>query len=497
MTHEAERSGSELLARTARGAGWVMAWRLGMRVLGLISTLVLVRLLAPADFGLMALGASFMQTIDEMMSLGTEEAVIRQRAPTRHVYNTAFTLTVLRGLVVSLLVAIAAFPAAAFFGDPRLGPVLLVVACMPLLDGLGNIGAVDFRRDLAFHKEFAIMVLPKLGGILTAIVAAVILRSYVAMLCGMMVNRILRTVMTYVMHPFRPRLSLRAWRELVGYSMWSWLLSVAVLLRDRSDSLILGRLTQPATLGFYSVGAEIAALPTTELIEPLCRASFSGFAAARHAGMAVQETYLRLMGLAALVTLPAGLGLSLVAAPLVRLALGAAWDQAVPVLQILAFAGTMMVFGQVSLHLMSAHALLGRLVALTFMGAALRIGLLLLLIPNFGAVGAAAAIAVAIGVEQALTVAMALWRFGIGFGALAGNVWRPVLGTAVMTAVLWTAGLGWGVTVTDNGLSQVCAAVALGVPVFACVLLGAWLAVGRPGGAEADVLVLIRQWEKR
>ena len=87
MTHEAERSGSELLARTARGAGWVMAWRLGMRVLGLISTLVLVRLLAPADFGLMALGASFMQTIDEMMSLGTEEAVIRQRAPTRHVYR--------------------------------------------------------------------------------------------------------------------------------------------------------------------------------------------------------------------------------------------------------------------------------------------------------------------------------------------------------------------------------------------------------------------------
>ena len=88
-------------------------------------------------------------------------------------------------------------------------------------------------------------------------------------------------------------------------------------------------------------------------------------------------------------------------------------------------------------------------------------------------------------------------RFGIGFGTLVQNVWRPVLGTAVMAAALWTTGMGWGVAVAGSGLSQVSAAVALGVPVFAGVLLGAWLAAGRPAGAEADVLVLIRQWTKR
>jgi lipopolysaccharide exporter len=53
-----------VLARTVRGAGWVIAWRMGMRILGLASTLILVRLLAPADFGLLALAASFAQTVD-------------------------------------------------------------------------------------------------------------------------------------------------------------------------------------------------------------------------------------------------------------------------------------------------------------------------------------------------------------------------------------------------------------------------------------------------
>ena len=205
---ETHAAAETLLRRTASGAGWVMAWRWGMRVLGLASTLVLVRLVAPADFGIIALATSFMQTIDGMLALGTEEAVIREHAPGRDFYDTAFTMNLLRGLSVTLLVGALAWPAAHFFDDARLGPVLLFVAVLPLLDGISNIGAVEFRRDFAFHKEFAIMVLPKLGGIIATIIAAILLRSYVAMLFGIGVNRTLRVVMSYLMHPYRPRLSL-------------------------------------------------------------------------------------------------------------------------------------------------------------------------------------------------------------------------------------------------------------------------------------------------
>ena len=467
-----------------------MAWRFGMRFLGLVSTLVLVRLLAPADFGLIALATGFMQSVDGLMSLGTEEAVIREAAPDRAVYDTAFTLTALRGLFASLLVAALALPAADFFGDARLGPVLLVVALLPLLDGFSNIGVLDFRRNMTFEKEFALMVLPKLGGILAAILAAFLLRSYVAMLCGMMVNRSLRMAMTYVMHPFRPRFSLAAWRALVGYSVWTWLLSLAALLRDRSDSLFLGRMTGAATLGFYSVGAEIAALPMTELIEPLGRASFSGFAAARHEGGEVAEIFLRLIGFSALLALPVGIGLSAVAAPLTRLALGPGWEQAVPVLQVLAVAGTMLVFGHLSQHLLSAHALLGRLVGITLVGAALRVGLLLALIPGFGATGAAMAAALAIGVEQGLMVATALRRFGIGVGGLAAQVWRPALAAGVMAVVLWVFGLGWA---PGDSMAALLEAFTVGAGVFVVGLVGTWLLAGRPAGAEADLLGLVRR----
>ncbi len=467
-----------------------MAWRLGVRVLGLVSTLVLVRLIRPADFGIIALATSFMQTIDGMLTLGTEEAVIREHTPGRDFYDTAFTLNLLRGLSVTVLVTALAYPAAHFFADARLGPVLLFIACLPVLDGCANIGAVDFRRDFAFHKEFAIMVLPKLCGIVVAMTAAAALHSYVAMLFGIAVNRTLRVITSYVMHPYRPRFSLASWRGLAGYSVWTWLLSLAVLLRDRSDSLLLGRLTNLASVGFYSVGAEIAALPTTELIEPLGRAAFSGFAVARQEATDVGQTYLRLIGSAALLTLPAGVGLSLVAAPLVALAFGPGWAQAVPVLRVLSLSFTIMVFGHLSLHLLSAHALLGRLLGITLGCALVRIALLASLIPPFGLTGAAVAAGIATLLEQTLTVVTALRRFRVQPVLLIGAIWRPMLAAAVMAGVLATVASGWS---DDTNPLILCKTAAAGAAVYAAVLLGSWVLSGRPTGAETDLIALLRR----
>ena len=471
-----------------------MAWRLGMRLLGLISTLVLVRLIQPADFGIIALATSFMQTIDGMLTLGTEEAIIREAAPNREFYDTAFSLNLLRGLSVTVLIGAFAYPAAKFFDDSRLGPVLLFVACLPALDGVANIGVVNFRRNFAFHNEFAIMVLPKLCGMLAAILAAIMLHSYVAMLVGMGMNWILRVVMSYIMHAYRPRLSLSAWRELAGYSAWTWLLSLALLVRDRSDSLLLGRLMNTSAVGFYSVGAEVAALPTTELIEPLGRAAFSAFAAGRQQNRGVRETLLRLIGSAALLTLPVGVGLSLVAAPLIALTLGHGWEQTVPVLRILSLSFTVMVFGHLSLHLLSAHALLGRLVGITVVGALVRVGMLVLLIPPFGLVGAAMGAALAVMVEQVLTVATAMRRFRISGREIASRMWRPALAAVAMALVLYAGGLGWTDNPDPRDLIQ---AAIVGSLIYGVVLAGTWTLAGRPFGPETDVVTLLRHAARR
>ena len=197
------------------------------------------------------------------------------------------------------------------------------------------------------------------------------------------------------------------------------------------------------------------------------------------------------MGSAVVVTLPAGVGLALVAAPLVRLAFGPGWDEAVPVLRILGVAGIMTVFGQISLHLMSAHSLLGRLTFVALAGAVLRIVLLLLLIPPYGVTGAAWAAAIATCVDQGATLLMALRHLRVTLRTFATHIVRPAIAAGAMTIGVLAIG-SWHAL--DGGVTWTLAVqAATGAIVYTIVLLAAWLAVGRPEGAEADSIRAIRR----
>lgn len=145
-------------------------------------------------------------------------------------------------------------------------------------------------------------------------------------------------------------------------------------------------------------------------------------------------------------------------------------------------------FGHLSLHLLSVHALLGRLVGITLTGAAVRVALLVLLIPQFGLAGAAAGAAVAVLLEQALTVATALNRFRLDTGSLIRQIWRPIVASAVMAAIVAVSGLGWS---NDPELPGMIEAVILGAATYTVTMAAAWFLAGQPRGAETDIITLL------
>ncbi len=483
-----------ILARTAQGASWVIAWRLVTRLLGLASTLILVRLLAPEDFGLIALAAAFAVTLDVCLAIGLEDQIVRAEVPSRALYDTAFTLGLLRAALVASLLVLAAAPAATFFADERMYSVLLALAASAMLSGFANIGVVEFRRYLQFEREFLLQLLPRIIGIVTTVGLAWWWRDHWALVVGILVNRIGILVMGYVLHPYRPRLSLQAWRGLIGISAWSWAISLATLLRDRSDSLVIGRVMGPTSVGHYSVGVEIATLPTTELVDPICRACMPGFAATRRQGGQYGEhDYLRILALLALFTFPAGFGVSLMAGPIVALAFGQAWLPAVPVILVLGLAGMIAPFGNVSSAMLTAHARLRNILFIVLATGTVKLGLLVALTPSLGLPGAAFAVGIGALVEAVLLVASALRLLGIGPGALLLRLWRPALCAAMMGLALWLTGLGWVGTPESAGAAVrvLLPGVALGAGIYVVSVTTLWWMRGRPSGAEADLLMLI------
>ena len=347
-----------LLEKTAGGAGWTIGWRAATRALGFISTLVLARILVPADFGLVALAMSFARAIDILADLGVEDAVVRAASPSRAYYDTAFTINALRGLTTATVVGVSAMPFAIFFGDPRLTYVRTCAGSRGLARRVREYWHCRLPPKFQFPQRVSALPLSANGTGPGYHFSCIDLGQLLGVGGGILTARVLRITASYIMHPYRPHLSLRAWRELIGFSFWTWMISMAQMIRGRGVTMIIGRMLNPTLLGVYTLGSEIATLPETELIAPLCRVCFASFSAARRDGMRIAETYLRIISSTLVIALPASIGISSIAAPLVTLAFGSKWMQATPVVQILALAGLFAVMGRISWTLFSAFAYL-------------------------------------------------------------------------------------------------------------------------------------------
>ncbi len=267
---------------------------------------------------------------------------------------------------------------------------MVALAAAMLMSSLENIGIVDFHREFAFGKEFRLFVLPRIAGIVLGMAVAFYWRSYWALIVGIFTTRCLRALLSYVMHPYRPGLSLRAWRGMLTFSTWAWVLSLVVLIRDRIDSFVIGRMLGPAQVGIYTVGWEIGFATSAELIMPLCRALFPSFSTLRNRAADIADAYFRVISAAMLVIMPASTGIALVAQPLVRIALGDRWIVAVPIVQIFALIGAMKVVGSISSTLLRVYGRQLMQVHIASVTIVIRFVLsLLLLVSRMGLIGGA------------------------------------------------------------------------------------------------------------
>lgn len=491
---------ASIAQRAAMGAGWIIAWRVATRNIGLLSTLVLVRLLQPADFGLVALATGFINSVDALSAIGVQDALVRTPTLNRDLYDTGFGLSVLRGILTTLLIGAIAWPVGAFFHDSRLTVVMLALSGATLISAFENIGIIDFRRDLAFRKEFDMQLWSRVIGVILTISVAAISHSYWALIAGILGYRIARVIQSYLMSHYRPRFAIRAWRQIIGFSLWTWAGTVLFQVQERSESVVIGHLSGTTQVGTFAVGLELGSLPTTELVEPLGRAMFSGFASLHNASEGTANLFLGAVGMGLMLILPAGAGISMIADPMVRLCLGEQWLGAVPVVQIMALGGTSAIFIHAAANLMNA---IGRPSVSFYVGVAttiVKVISLLLLVPNYGLPGAAIALVVSAAVNMLLLLWFALPPSGVSVRKLAACATRPMIATVAMVAVLAGFGLAWTPsTATDVVGYAVDAAQrsATGAACYIITLAAAWLVAGRPDGAEKFSLKMIGQLSRR
>jgi O-antigen/teichoic acid export membrane protein len=479
--------------KMAKGAIWMVLARFLDRTIALTSTVILARLLVPEDFGLVAMATAILAVLELFVSFGFDAALIRNPAATREHYDTAWTMNVLLGTGIAIAMWLAAGPAADFYDEPRLTRVIQVLALAAFISGFENVGVVAFRKELRFRQDFNLMFYKKLATFLIAIPLALWLRNYWALVAGSVAARLVSVGLTYLLHEYRPRLSLAARGELFHFGKWLIVGNAIYFMGTRSADFIIGKLSGAHQLGIFNIAYETSNLPTSDLIAPINRAIYPGYAQKAHDLALLRKSFLDVIGLVALLAVPAGVGIAAIAGLMVPLVFGANWLEAIPVMEVLAIYGVFLALKSNNHYIYLAQGSPRTATALGVIQTALLVPLVVIGGNRAGAVGAAVGYLCAQILFTPVSVGFLRRALQLPMMELTRAFYRPLVAGAVMYTVVRTIATSWPVdhasSLTLAVPTLVC--VALGVVLYGTTLYILWRLVGRPDGAERSGLAFL------
>jgi PST family polysaccharide transporter len=482
---------SDTTRRFARGAGWLYAHRWIERLADFALVVVLARLLSPHDFGLVAIATSFVAVVEGLAAFDVHKALIRTREEHRSLFDTAWTLSLLRGLLSACTMAAIAL----LLDDQRTRDVLLALAAAPILNGLVNPRFATFERGLVYSRVAAATLGAKAASVAVTLAIAVAFQNYWALVAGVLVGALAATALSYALLPYRPSFTLVRAHELFAFSGWLTLATVTSTLAMETDRLIVGRLVGIADAGLYFMTQRIGVVPTRELISPLQRMMFPSFAELVHDRERLRRGVVESVNVFGSLSLPAGVGFALIAPDVVPVVLGAQWTAITPLVQVLVpYLG---VRATLTMAWPCAMALgvVRTLFWVSLVYALVHLPVFVAGTALFGLRGAIWSIVLA-GILYTYLNAWLLRRtLAITMREILGQLRRPALATLAMFAavLLVRAALPSSIAPPPGGWSGVLLTTIVGAAAHLAATWALWRVEGRPPGIEQRVVqVLVR-----
>lgn len=328
-----------LASRAARAAVWAAGLRLGQRGAGFVRLFVLTHLLAPEHFGAMGIALLSVELLCAFSQTGLQTALVRRaERPGAALLDTAWSLGLLRGIVLFGALAALAPQAAAFFGAPEAAALVRAVGVSLLLQALANVGVAELERDLDFRRVAAIQLPASAADLAVAVGAALLLGNAWAFAAGLLAGDAVRAVASHAVCPHRPRLRLarRHVRELLGFGKWMLLSGALLFAAQQGDDVGVGRLLGAAALGLYQFAWQLSHFAVLEGARVASQIALPSYARLQHDAPALRRAWLRVAQGSALLAWPLSALLFVFAEDLARVALPERWHGVGPVARVLA-----------------------------------------------------------------------------------------------------------------------------------------------------------------
>lgn len=479
-----------------RGAFSLGGARVASNLLSLGAILILARLLTPEDFGIVAIATAILTVVQSCTELSLNNALIQKDEVERSHIDTAWTMALIRSIIICLFFALAAWPLSLVYSNAEMVPVFIISGVTGAMIGLQNPHIWLATKQMSFKSLALVQFSQKAVGIGLAIVLALILKSYWAIIAGNALGALAAAALSYILVPYRPRWSLKHVKEIWAFSGWMFFNQLFETLNWRIDQLIIGLVVPKAQLGIYAVADNFAVIPTRETIQPIKHALFPGLANLSGEMARLTRSHLLAQSSIAMLIAPLGIGLALVSGPAVKIALGDQWLAAIPFVEICAIYYALGTFTMglppVAMALGKTKLLFIRQVIAVFVKIPLIVGGLI----SGGLIGAALGRLVSEMITVMIeflflrhllniTVAHQVKHHGLTICGLVSMVF------GVFAADLLLAAANVGV------LIELIAKILAGGVFYAGAVCAAWLATGRPAGPVTEVVTLFQRMAAR
>jgi O-antigen/teichoic acid export membrane protein len=341
--------------RVLRGGAWLLGADLAGHAIGLIKMLVMARLLAPKDFGLMGLAVLVLAWFDVFSQTGFSTALIRKPGDVGSYLATFWTVQTIRGILLASMIFVCAPLAGWVFHSPDVVPIVRAISVVAILRGAANPAIIYLRRELQMGRE----VLWRLGGSLTGLLVglpvAFAYRTVWALVIAALAANVAELTLSYWIVSHRPRFEVN-WakaRELMRYGKWVFWSNISTYLSQCTDGWVVGHYFASASVGYYQMAQQLGMTPLANIGGHITAVALPAFSNLRQP-QALRSAFLRSIGFVSTALFPAGALVTIFSAPLVRLVLGERWMPVCPLLRLLTWVGILAALSGVSVAFLQA-----------------------------------------------------------------------------------------------------------------------------------------------
>lgn len=347
---------SDLKTKSYRGAFWSGVDAVGERLVRFVIGVILARLLLPEQFGLIGMLAIFIGIMQALLDSGFSAALIQKDKLTEVDTSSVFYFNVGFSIILAALLYLSAPWIAEFYGVAILASITRAMSLIVVINAFSVVQTAVLTREMNFKAQTKVSLVASLCSGSIGVAFAYRGFGVWSLVALQLSGAITRSILLWVSHTWRPRLtvSISALRDMLRFG--SRLLAAGVLSQAFRDIyyVVIGRLYNPAALGFYARAKHMEELPSMTLSRIVSRVAFPAFSCLQNDEARLRRGLRKALKVVMLFNAPLLIGLLVVAEPMVLILLTDRWLPSVQYLQLLCVVGLIYPLHALNLNILMA-----------------------------------------------------------------------------------------------------------------------------------------------